>query len=265
MRNVVSTDFAKRSERAARARFEACFRGSARVLLAVIPTSEEGQAQDEVRRARQSGFDGVFLVNAGIGYQGLLRICRAVAQRNPDQFVGVNCTDLRPQDVFSRLPEGVHGVWVDYASLSSESTDNAATVLAARHEARWDGLCFGGIPVGHQPLGLKPETGLRKPAPGVDVVTLGMVAADQPPQLEIVRRLRQALGARPLAVAGPMVPENVEILLPYVDCFLTTIGIGGDRAGPGWSQAMALAQKIHGFAPKPDAGWPQGPRERSEA
>jgi hypothetical protein len=228
----------------------------------VIPTSEEGQAQEQVTRARQSGFDGVFLVNAGIGYQGLLRICRAVARRNPDQFVGVNCTDLRPQDVFSRLPEGVRGVWVDNASLSSESPDTAATVLAARHEARWDGLCFGGIPVGHQPLGLKPETGLRKPAPGVDVLTLGAATADQSPVPDTVRLLRQALGVHPLAVAGPLLPENVEVLLPYVDCFLATIGIGGDRAGPGWSQATALAQKIHGFAPKADAGRPYGPREQ---
>lgn len=84
---------------------------------------------------------------------------------------------------------------------------------------------------------------------GVDVVTTSGPGTGEPPTVEKLATMRQALGDRALAVASGITPENVEPFLPYVDAFLVATGIE-HRFGylePG--RVRALADAIHGWKP----------------
>jgi hypothetical protein len=121
------------------------FPGRRRVSLAVVPTTDETPALSAVTAARDSGADGVFLVNAGIGHQKLLRIASGVAQRYAGFFVGVNCLDLRPQDVFCRLPAGVAGVWSRTPDLLPCEPAVVAAIADAYSASAWRGLFFAEV------------------------------------------------------------------------------------------------------------------------
>jgi hypothetical protein len=121
------------------------FPGRRRVSLAVVPTTDETPALSVVTAARDSGADGVFLVNAGIGHQKLLRIASGIAQRCAGFFVGVNCLDLRPQDVFCRLTAGVAGVWSRTPGLLPFEPAVVAAIADAYRASAWRGLFFAQI------------------------------------------------------------------------------------------------------------------------
>jgi len=169
------------SAQQARARFEARFGTKRPVILFIVPTSAEDDAVRDAARARADGADGVFLINRRIGHQELLRIAGSLARIHAGWFVGVNCRDLRPQDVFCRLPEGIGGVWTEWP----ESTGGWPPVVVAMHEARqlrkWNGLYFCGPKPGTswQRLAAARTSGQLDPA---DVLVLERSPADLGPR-----------------------------------------------------------------------------------
>ena len=130
----------------ARVRFERQFGPKRPVVLSIVPATTEGDAVRDVGRARSGGVDGVFLVNRRIGHQQLLRIAGELAKAYSDWFVGVNCRDLRPQDVFCRLPEGVSGAWTEPPQSASDCSAVAAALQECRQRRKWKGLYFCGPP-----------------------------------------------------------------------------------------------------------------------
>jgi len=116
-----------------------------RVFIPAIHVHDRNQAWRDADTVHHRGADGVFLVNHGIGYQKLLRIARIVAGRHPGWFVGVKCLDLRPQDVFCRLPPEVGGVWTDIPTGTSNRKEARAyqtAIKQARRDSNWNGLHF---------------------------------------------------------------------------------------------------------------------------
>ena len=228
-----------------RERFKSFFGNRERVFLPVIHTGDEEQAMRSVEVSRQAGADGVFLVNHGIGHQKLLRIARTVVARHPDLFVGVKCLDLRPQDVFCRLPQGVRGVWVDNAG----SSETATAIRAARQESGWEGLYFGGVALDYESPTTVLEAITAAASRNVDVVTAGGPTTGQPPSSEQLKKVRAALGPQPLALASKITMESTEAFLPHVECFLPTACILGGSADDGAERGRItmVARQIHAY------------------
>lgn len=204
-----------------RARFQACFQGRLPVRISVLHVSEEVQTLHQVDAARSSRADGVFLVNRGIGHQKLLRIARQAASIHPGYFIGVKCRDLRPQDVFCRLPQGVLGVWSDQPDAQN-ANEIANALHQLRHTCGWKGLYFEQCPL--EPA-VAPPRSFRTSLPPReyrDVFVVGDPAAPKPPSLDAVRRLKGTLGEHPLALSTDRPRSTFGRCRSAIDVFLVT-------------------------------------------
>jgi hypothetical protein len=198
-------------------RFRAEFGGRDHVDLSFLQVTEQEQALRDVQATRESGIHGVLLENAGIGYQRLMWIGRQAVLMCPGFFVGVKCRDLRPQDVFCRLPRGVRGVWADDAADGGAAGATGPVVRAARASSGWAGLYFGAF----TPRDEMDRTGLPVASAlidGRDVLVIASSGRDQPVSVETVREIREAIGLHPLAIMTEDPATDMGDYLPYIDC-----------------------------------------------
>jgi len=124
------------------ARFEQIFENSP-VLLPVIHVESLDQALRNAEIAHTAGCDGIFLINHSGPYSDLLAIHHTVFSEFPDWWIGVNCLDLAPSEVFGRINEEVAGVWVDNARINeqAENQEAAEMIAAARSKRGLTGSC----------------------------------------------------------------------------------------------------------------------------
>ena len=73
------------------------------VVLPVIHTCFEEQAQGNIIIAKEAGADGVFLINHSIDLDELLEIQAKMVVQFPDLWIGVNCLGDEPLEIFSRI------------------------------------------------------------------------------------------------------------------------------------------------------------------
>ena len=203
------------------------FPGRRHVLLPVIDVESESQALRNAVLAREGGCDGVFLINHEISAPELLNIHEAVVKQLPDWWVGVNCLDLSPREVFAELPQEVTGVWVDDAEIDecAQAQPAARTILAARKASSWKGLYFGGVAFKYQRAVEDLATAARVAAKYMDVVTTSGPGTGQAASIEKIRAMKSAMGDSPLAIASGITPENVSQYLGVADCYLVATGI----------------------------------------
>lgn len=191
-----------------RQRWLARFSGHRPILLTVIPTLETAQAAGEVEQAIKDGADGVFLINHGIGFQKFLPIAGEIAAAHPDLFLGVNCQDLRPQDVFYRLPPGIAAVWASDAGILPHSPETLAAIQQARRETGWEGFYFGGVSAAiFEHLTPGSLAVLKAGAELVDILTIGWPVNHLVPDRAATLRIRQAILNKPLAFVHNTVPQ----------------------------------------------------------
>ena len=119
------------------------------VVLPVIPVESQEQALRNAEIAREQGCNGVFLINHAIPYTKLLKIHRQVSEAFPDWWIGANCLDLGPGEVFVEITDRVAGVWVDNAmidervehqSMAEEDHGSAGPEWMARVVLWWRGF-----------------------------------------------------------------------------------------------------------------------------
>ena len=110
------------------------------VAFPVLAVREDQQGIQAVAQASRSGCKGVFLLNERVGHQCLLRVAQVAAQRFPNLLIGVNCRDLRLQDVFCRLPQGVQAVWTTEPSEGQSLYEESHLVAEARRRSGWHGF-----------------------------------------------------------------------------------------------------------------------------
>jgi hypothetical protein len=230
---------AERTTADARQRFRQFFGDRQPVLLSVIPVTADRATLDQVDAARGGGADGVFLVGDGIGHQKVLRAARLAAERHPGFFIGVNCPDLRPQDVFCRLPQGVGGVWASPASMGHNTSEAPAAVDHARRESDWRGLYFGRMQLSLESTcgentsfdsahhGTAPRA-FRAPISSairyVDVVSIGDLDNCELPSRGVVQQVHQTIRGHPLAIISDLGGAATLATWPQVDCVLAAAG-----------------------------------------
>ena len=238
--------------RGAQQRHQAAFRHRHTVLPVVHVTSEE-QALRNARLAHEAHADGVFLINHGMRWEELLRIHEVVDRAVPGWWVGVNCLDLAPAEVFARISDRVAGVWVDNAGVredQSEQVDAAAVTEA--HAARGGAaLYFGGVAFKYQRAVEDLPRAARIAAGYMDVVTTSGAGTGHAADVEKIRTMKQAVGPVPLAIASGITPENVGDYLPVADCFLVATGISISFDELDAAKLRALVDRVRAYQPPP--------------
>jgi len=79
-------------------------------FLPVVHVLNLEQTMNQLKIAFSSNVDGVFLIGHGIRYKELFDIYSQVRDVYPCKWIGLNCLDLEPLDIFLRLPTGVNGL-----------------------------------------------------------------------------------------------------------------------------------------------------------
>ena len=183
----------------------------ARVVLPVIHAEDEVQALRNAAIARDAGADGVFLINHGPSHQVLLQIHERVCEEFPGWWIGVNCLDLLPEMVVQRVNEKVAGIWVDNAGVEEGRAEQhyAAKVDEARRASGWPGLYFGGVAFKYQRAVEDLASAARIATRHMDVVTTSGAGTGSVPSRDKIRRMKEAMGDFPLAIASGITPENV--------------------------------------------------------
>ncbi|MFH1330141.1 MAG: adenine phosphoribosyltransferase [Actinomycetota bacterium] len=201
--------------------------GRRRVLLPVIHVESLEQALRNAAIAREAGCDGVFLINHAIESERLLAIERLLARKFPGWWVGVNCLDLDPTEVFAAVGDLVDGVWVDNGLVDErrEEQPEAEAVAAARAESGWSGLYFAGTAFKYQRHVEDLGSAARRASRYCDVVTTSGPGTGRAATVEKILAMKQALGRLPLAIASGITPDNIGDYLPAADAFLVATGV----------------------------------------
>lgn len=219
------------------------------VVLPVVHVESLDQAQRNAQIAREAGANGVFLINHEMPDEELLDIHTAVADKQADWWVGVNCLGLSPARVFGAVSAKVAGVWVDQARIeeTQEQQPYADHVLAVRDSRVPGCLYFGGVAFKYQRPVEDLETACRIAARYIDVVTTSGPGTGYAADVEKIRRMKLALGNTPLAIASGITPENVNTYLPFADCFLVATGISHNFTELDPARVRALVQQVTSF------------------
>lgn len=228
--------------------FRQSFRNS-RVVLPVVHVTSLEQARRNVTIASDAEADGVFLINHAMRWQELLSIHDQLARERTNVWIGVNCLDLDPADVFAAVGDRIQGVWVDNAEIveTSSRQEAADEIRSAQGHHDWKGLYFGGVAFKYQGEVADLRAACRAAAPYMDVVTTSGPGTGRPASVEKIRVMKEALGDHPLAIASGITPDNVADYLPFADCFLVATGISDafDEFDP--KKVRALVDRVRAF------------------
>ena len=201
--------------------------GNRHVVLPVVHVESIDQALRNTAIARDAACDGVFLINHGMSYEELLAIQKTVFDEWPDWWVGVNCLDLHPTEVFQQVTRDVAGVWVDNACVDERTDAQSAAkeIRDARRASGWQGLYFGGVAFKYQRNVGDLEKASAIATGFMDVVKTSGPGTGKAAERQKIEAIRRGLGDHPLAIASGITPENIHEYLDLADCFLVATGI----------------------------------------
>ncbi|MCC7522904.1 hypothetical protein IT407_03850 [Candidatus Uhrbacteria bacterium] len=224
------------------------------VLLAVIHVDNEEQASENVDIAFNQGADGVFLINHSMSAGSLRDIYCKIRSARADEWIGLNFLGAPRVRLFNGLvPGDASGVWTDNAGYGE--AQDPLFVTKSLHEIRQNSkhamkcLYFGGVSFKHQHDTDNIESACKAASscvPYVDVITTSGTKTGEPPSVEKIIAMRQAIGKHPLAIASGMTPENVHPFLPHVDAFLVATGISKSFTELDPERVRAMAKIVHG-------------------
>ena len=201
-----------------------------KVILPVIHVLGVNQTIENAKIAFSEGSDGIFLINHDYNHSHLLTVFRIVREKFPDKWIGINCLDLYPHDVFNVITNDVNGVWVDNAGIDENSKQqNYAEIVQKKiKQTNWQGLYFGGVAFKYQRKVDELEKAAAIASKYMDVITTSGPATGHAAEIEKIKRIRKGAGKHPIAIASGITPENVINYLPYANAFLVATGIGKD-------------------------------------
>lgn len=219
------------------------------VVLPVIHVVDEDQVMRNIFVAQRAGSNGVFLINHKMIGRQFLDIYETAASRFPDFWIGINCLDLRPGEIFNEVVRrglfNLAGIWTDNAMVNeySEDQSEAEKISDLRQKSGWKGLYFGGVAFKYQPVVRELEKVTSLATRYVDVITTSGQGTGQAAEIEKIRRMKTAAGTKPLAIASGITPENVHQYLGLADCFLVATGISEDFVTLDPQRLRALIKK----------------------
>jgi hypothetical protein len=207
--------------------FRATFRNR-HVVLPIVHVQSRDQTLRNVQVARNAGADGVFLLSPGeISDDDVLTIYKDVVEAVPNYWVGVNCLSLSVEEVVRQAGERLSGLWTDDA-LIDETHEEQPVAIKLRDTLAslgWKGLYFGGVAFKYQRPVSDVAKAARLASAYMDVVTTSGPGTGQAASPGKVRRMKEAIGEHPMALASGVTLENVTDYLPWVDGVIVSTGI----------------------------------------
>ena len=202
-------------------------------FLPVVHVLNLEQTMSQLKIAFQNGADGVFLIGHGIRYAGLFDIYSQVREAYPDEWIGLNCLDLAPLEMFLRIPPGVNGVWVDNAHINEEldikEQKYPLQVKKLINKIKWKGLYFGGVAFKYQKRVNDIIRASKIACQYMDVVTTsgaGTGISAEPEKIKIMSTIVKKCNKK-LGIASGITPNNIEDY-KSVNYFLVATGISDD-------------------------------------
>ncbi len=219
-------------------------------LYAVIHVLDLEQSLRNSHIARDSGADGIFLINHGVSYVDLLHVYERVRLEHGLWWIGLNMLDLKPPETLDILPRTVDALWVDDGGIQPVPgggflVDRAVEMHRLLRSPGFNGLTyFGGVAFKGQDRVSDYAGAAGLATRYMDVVTTSGPGTGHQPDVEKIRLMREAIGHFPLAVASGMTPENVDPFLELVDYFLVATGINSSFTELDPKRVRMMADKM---------------------
>lgn len=202
--------------------------------MVVVHAEGSEQALRNVSIAHDAGADGVFLINHRIKSVALSDIYRLARRKYPDWWIGLNFLDLENTSAVMAVPSDASALWVDNALIDENEPDPVVftRIIRVQQNQRtdWHGLYFAGIDFKYQKKAKNLRMVAQLARPLVDVITTSGDATGQPPSVEKIRVIRDAIGDHPLAIASGISTENVHQFLGMVDYGLVATSISKNHS-----------------------------------
>ncbi len=204
------------------------------VLLVVVHVSSMIDSSKNILIAKDSGADGVFLINHGGSTQrDVEHLIVLMKVALPKFWIGANFLGSSTLEALQYLPRKADGLWVDNANIEGLIQEGIhgkryEHLMCSAYGKKWDKLYFGGVAFKYQPTPKDIEGEAKSATEYLDVVTTSGEGTGMPPSIKKIETMRNAIGSFPLAVASGMTPENVSAYKDLVDCFLVSTGISFD-------------------------------------
>jgi predicted TIM-barrel enzyme len=215
------------------------------VFLAVIHVEGGKQALRNAKIAEEEGADGVFLINHSIPYSSLIECYYAVREKLPELWIGLNCLDLGMSAV-NVIPKETAGLWIDNAGITEGDFPavKAQKFVHLRRKSNWNGICFGGVAFKYQEDVVDVAKVARLAVPFADVITTSGVGTGKAADVGKIRKMKEAIGDHPLAIASGITPENVQEYMPHADCFLVATGVSDSHTELNRGRVRALVKAL---------------------
>ena len=189
-------------------------------VLPVIHAENIDQTLKNIQIIQEEGADGAFLVNHSISHEELRDIYNSCPS---DFWIGLNFLGMKPIDAFAQS-QSENGLWIDDACINEKTPiqKKAEEIEDAREDSL---LYFGGVAFKYRRKVEDLEAAAKIATQYMDVVTTSGPGTGKEADIDKIRRMKEAIGDFPLAIASGITPENVTTYMPYVDCFLVATGI----------------------------------------
>lgn len=217
-------------------------------FLPVVHVVNLKQAKSQMEIAFNSKADGVFLI--GLRYQALFNIYYQLREIYLDKWIGMNCLDLTPLEMFSRMPSDLNGVWTDNAFINErQDIDDQEYPLKVKNlieKIKWKGQYFGGVAFKYQRIVDDYVEATKIACEYMDVVTTsgpGTGKSAKPEKVELMGTTAKKYNKN-LGLASGVTSDNVEDY-KSVNYFLVKTGISKDFHTFDPILVKELSDKIH--------------------
>jgi len=217
-------------------------------FLPVVQVVDINQAKNQMEIAFNNKADGVFLI--GLRYPALFNIYHQLREIYPDKWIGINCLDLKPLDMFLRLPKEINGVWTDNACIDErydiDDQEYPKRVKELKDDLNLEALYFGGVAFKYQKKVYDYTKATKIACKYMDVVTTsgaGTGLSANPEKVEIMGITAKKYNKK-LGLASGTTIDNVENY-KLVNYFLVKTGISQDHITFNPILVRQLADKIH--------------------
>jgi predicted TIM-barrel enzyme len=228
-----------------------------RIVLPVIHCIDGTQVRESVSVAMGAGADAVMLINqGGMTASEVLTLAKALSVAGVP--VGVNLLGMDPSIAMRRASYYAHALvalWVDDIGVRWDAPVASVNALDDLYESRnpsWAGLTFGGVAFKYR-TAVPPEhyaaVARMAATSGVDVVTTSGDRTGEPPTVDKIRVMREAIGDHALAIASGMTPENVADYCAHGSAFLVATGIESEFGWLDPARTKAMVDTVHGWTP----------------
>ena len=199
------------------------------LVLPVIHLLDPGRALASAQAAFDAGCDGVWLISMDGQDQLLQAPAVAIKERHPGWLVGVNYLSLpAPAAIERNVAAGLDMTWSDNARVTSGEPPEHSQAIARILRQSPGHQFFGGVAFKYQAPEPDPGAAARRAAALGMVPTTSGEATARAASLEKIRRMREALGDAPLAVASGITADNARAYAPYLTHILVATGVSND-------------------------------------